>query len=138
MVFSNEPFSHRFGVGSDHQQLGTSTPDGVQVAPTSTRRRTSVHQLIAVNEDTSPPEHIRDTIARFGSAVAPAEETPARAPGHWPLGIGHWAQGIASPNQRTIVRGDLARCGGAADLIDDLLQFVEVIGHPVGQLRMFC
>jgi len=77
MVFSNEPFSHRFGVGSDHQQLGTSTPDGVQVAPTSTRRRTSVHQLIAVNEDTSPPEHIRDTIARFGSAVAPAEETPA-------------------------------------------------------------
>ena len=43
-----------------------------------------------------------------------------------------------SPHQRTVVRVVLAGGGDAADLIDDLLQLVEVIGNPAGQLRIFC
>jgi len=95
------------------------------------RRRLSVHQLISVNgrQATEPP-NIPDTIARFDPAVARRRRKHRRT--------FELAQRVTSPNQRAIVRGDLAGCEGAADLIDDLLQLVEVIGDPVGQLRMFC
>jgi len=50
---------------------------------------------------------------------------------------GHVTQN-PSPHQRTVVLGVLAGGADAADLIDDLLQLVEVIGNPAGQLRIFC